>query len=147
MNCRRIHWLQKSLDPAADPDAGSAGKHADESARRIVDLLLFENEAELGENGIEGDPTFLNAFTRRFPKTKDGRSLADFQLNDRLFKHRCSYMVYSKTFESLPPRIKSAVISSLHQLLESNPAEGNHPAIKSSERRKIIAILSETPPG
>jgi hypothetical protein len=58
MNYRRIHWLQKSLDPAADPDAGSADKHADESARRIVDLLLFENEAELGENGIEGDPAF-----------------------------------------------------------------------------------------
>ncbi len=147
MNYRRIHWLQKSLDPAADPDAGSAGKHADESARRIVDLLLFENEAELGENGIEGDPAFQDAFTRRFPKTKDGRSLADFQLNDRIFKHRCSYMIYSKTFESLPPRIKSAVIARLHQVLESDPAEGNHPAIKSSERRKIIAILSETLPG
>lgn len=147
LNYRRIHWLQKSLDPAADPDAGAAGKHADESARRIVDLLLFENEAELGENGIEGDPAFQEAFTRRFTKSKDGRSLADFQLNDRLFKHRCSYMVYSKTFETLPPRVKSAVISRLHSTLESEPSPENHPAIKSSERRKIISILSETLPG
>jgi hypothetical protein len=45
MNYRRIHWLQKFLAPAADPDADMAGKQADESARKIVDLLLFENEA------------------------------------------------------------------------------------------------------
>jgi hypothetical protein len=147
MNYRRIHWLQKSLDPAADPDAGAAGKHADESARKIADLLLFENEAELGENGIEGDPAFQEAFSRRFPKTPDGRSLADFQLNDRLFKHRCSYMVYSEVFKSLPPRVKSAVIDRLHAILESDPGPGNHPEIKASERRKIIAILRETLPG
>jgi hypothetical protein len=146
MNYRRIHWLQKSLDPNADPDAGAAGKHAEESARRIADLLLFENEAELGDNGIEGDPAFQEAFTRRFPKTKEGRSLADFQLNDRLFKHRCSYMIYSKTFDCLPPRVKSAVIARLHTVLESEPAPGNHPAIKASERRKISSILEQTLP-
>lgn len=147
MNYRRIHWLQKSLDPAADPDAGAAGKHADESARKIAGLLLFENEAELGENGIEGDPAFQEAFSRRFPKTQDGRSLADFQLNDRLFKHRCSYMVYSEVFKSLPQRVKSAVIARLRAILESDPAPDNHPEIKASERRKIAAILRETLPG
>jgi hypothetical protein len=146
MNYRRIYWLQKSLDPEADPDAGTAGKNADESARRIADLLLFENEADLGQDGIEGDPAFQEAFTQRFPKSKDGRSLADFQLNDRLFKHRCSYMVYSKTFESLPPRVKSAVIDRLHTILESEPEPGNHPNLKTSERRKISSILEQTLP-
>jgi hypothetical protein len=100
----------------------------------------------LGDNGIEGDPAFQEAFTRRFPKTKEGRSLADFQLNDRLFKHRCSYMIYSKTFDCLPPRVKSAVIARLHTVLESEPAPGNHPAIKASERRKISSILEQTLP-
>ena len=146
MNYRRIHWLQKSLNPAADPDAGLAGKHADQSAQKIVSLLLFENEADPGENGVEGDPAFQDAFTRRFPKSHDGRSLADFQLNTRLFKHRCSYMIYSKTFETLPPRIKSAVIQRLHQILESEPAAGNYPNIKTNERHKIASILQETLP-
>ncbi len=146
MNYRRIHWLQKSFDPAGDPDAGAAGRHADESARKIVDLLLFENEADLGESGIEGDPAFQEAFTQRFPHTQSGRSLADFQLNDRIFKYRCSYMVYSKTFECLPERVKSAIIRQLHHVCESDPAPGNHPKIKSSERRKIAGILAETLP-
>lgn len=146
MNYRRIHWLQKSLDATADPDLGAAGKHADDAARKIVDALLFENEAELGENGIEGDPAFQEAFTGRFPKSKNGRSLADFQLNDRLFKHRCSYMVYSKVFESLPPRVKSSVLSRLKSALESEPSPTSHPKIKSSERHKIAGILQETLP-
>ena len=47
MNYKRIHWLQKSLDPSADPDQGTAGRHADESASRIVRLMLFENETSL----------------------------------------------------------------------------------------------------
>lgn len=146
MHYRRIHWLQKTLDPEADPDAGTAGRHADESARRIVDLLLFENEADPGPDGIEGDPAFQEAFTRRFPKDQSGRSLADFQLNDRVFKYHCSYMIYSKAFDALPSRVKSAVLSQLRQVLENGPDTGDHPQIKASERRKINEILAETLP-
>lgn len=146
MNYRRIHWLQKSLSPNEDPDLGAAGRHADESACKILSLLLFENEAQLGENGIEGDPAFQEAFTHRFPRTKDGRSLADFQLNERIFKYRCSYMIYSNSFKTLPERVKSAVIAGLRTFLKSDPAPENHPEIGSAERRKIATILSETLP-
>jgi hypothetical protein len=55
-------------------------------------------------------------------------------------------MVYSKTFESLPPRVKSAVIDRLHTILESEPEPGNHPNLKTSERRKISSILEQTLP-
>lgn len=84
--------------------------------------------------------------TRRFPKDQNGRSLADFQLNKRLFKYRCSYMIYSKAFDSLPERVKSAVLSQLRRVLESDPDTGNHPSIKASERRKITEILAKTLP-
>jgi len=146
MNYRRAHWLQKSLDPHGDPDQGAAGKLADDAARKIVDLLLFQNEASLGENGIEGDMAFQETFSARIPKSCDGRSLADFQLNDRLFKHRCSYMIYSRVFSKLPPRVKSAVITQLRETLEGR--ESNHKSlnIKSSERKKILGILADTLP-
>lgn len=147
LNYRRLCWLQKSIHPEDDPDQGSAGKFADEAAPRIVKVLLFENEAELGENGIEGDPAFQDAFLRRYPKTTDGRSLADFHLYKRLFKHRCSYMVYSAAFRSLPERVRQAVIRELHGILSSEPSPENHPDLKSSERRRIASILSETLPG
>jgi hypothetical protein len=146
VNYRRMRWLQQSLDPAADPDEGSAGRYAGEAAARIVKLLLFDDEADLGEDGIAGDPAYQDALLRRFPKTKDGRSLADFNLYDRLFKHRCSYMIYSAAFRALPERIRSAVIHQLHDILTSEPSPQNHPDLKSGSRRRIASILGETLP-
>jgi hypothetical protein len=144
LNYRRMCWLQKSIHPEDNPDQGPAGRFADEAAARIVKLLLFENEATLGENGVEGDPAFQDAFLRRYPKTKDGRSLADFRLYNHLFKHRCSYMIYSAVFRSLPERVRQAVIRELHRVLNSEPAPENFPGIKTGERRRIASILSET---
>jgi hypothetical protein len=147
MNHRRMHWLQKSINPEADPDDGDVGRIADEAAARIADLLLFENEAPLGEDGIVGDTAFQDAFVKRFPQTTDGRSLAEFQLYSHLFKHRCSYMIYSEAFRSLPDRIRKSVIARLHHILTSKPAPGPHSDLGASSRKRIAAILSETLPG
>ena len=147
MNYRRMHWLQQSINPDADPDDGDVGRIADETAARIADLLLFENEAPLGDDGIVGDTSFQDAFAKRFPQTKDGRSLAEFQLYSQLFKHRCSYMVYSEAFRSLPARIRTSVIARLHHILANKPAPGLHPDLGASSRKRIAAILAETLPG
>lgn len=144
MQYRRGAWLQQSLDPKADPATGGPGQQADLAARRIVDLLLFKDEAPLGDDGIEGDPAFQETFAARFPRTPEGRSLADFNLNDRLFKHRCSFMVYSKAFASLPVPVKSAVIAHLRAALTDNAAATHLPA---GERTRIDQILRATLPG
>jgi hypothetical protein len=141
---RRTHFLSRALDPDADPDAGSAGRVADGMAERIVACLLFKDEADPGD-GIEGGEDFQKAFTARFPRTKSGDSLADFKLYGRIFKNRCSYMVYSRTFRDLPPRVKRAVLAKLKAALA-----GEEPAfdwLKESERVRIEAILAETLPG
>jgi hypothetical protein len=146
MNYRRVHWLQSSLNPSADPDQGAAGRLADDAAEKIVDLLLFRSEASIGVDGIEGNRAFQEAFAARFPKSSAGRSLADFQLNDRLFKHRCSFMVYSRAFTHLPPRVKSAVILQLRSALEAGTADDKPLILKASERKKILSILADTLP-
>jgi hypothetical protein len=143
MQYRRAHFLSKALDPQGDPDAGSAGRVADGAAEKIAECLFFKDEADPGE-GIEGGEAFQKMFVARFPRTKDGESLAEFQLYDRIFKNRCSYMVYSQTFRDLPPRVKSAVIARMKAVLA-----GDDPAIgwlKESERKRISAILTETLP-
>ena len=78
------------------------------------------------------------------PRTADGESLADFQLNTRLFKNRCSYMIYSEAFRGLPAAVKSRVIAGLRKILESPVAEDRSKSITVSERQRIVRILRGT---
>jgi hypothetical protein len=144
MNHRRAWHLAKAMDPAADPDLGSAGRVADQAAERIVDWFLFSGEAEQGVDGVEGDDAFQREFTAAIPRTADGDSLADFQLNTRLFKNRCSYMIYSEAFRSLPAAVKRRVISDLRKVMEFPANDDRHPDLKLPERQRISRILDET---
>ncbi|MEY3897281.1 MAG: hypothetical protein RLZZ214_2802, partial [Verrucomicrobiota bacterium] len=143
MQYRRAIFLSRLLDPNAGPDAGSAGQVAESVADKIVDCLFFKNEADPGE-GIEGGEDFQKSFEARFPKTKDGRSLADFKLYNHIFKHRCSYMVYSEAFRNLPAPVKQLVIRKMRSALTGN--DSAYDWIKVSEKQKIDAILAETLP-
>ncbi len=142
---RRFDWLQNALHPNSDATDGEAGRIADQAASKIVEALLFVNEADLGD-GIEGDPTFQEAFSKRFPKTKSGKSLADFHLQSRLFKNRCSYMLYSNVFASSPPLLQRTILQQLRQVLTAQepPAQFSH--LAASERKRILEILHETLP-
>jgi hypothetical protein len=143
MQYRRAHYLSMILDPDAKPDAGSAGLVADNMADKIVDCLLFKNEADPGE-GIEGGEDFQRSFVARFPKTKDGRSLADFKLYGRLFKHRCSYMVYSDAFRNLPVEVKLLVLKKMRSALSGNQQQ--YGWLKATEKSRIVEILAATLP-
>jgi len=138
MNHRRLHWLEKSLDPSKDPDQGGAGRQADAAAVKIVDALLF------ARGGIEGEEDFQTAFTASAPQSRSGRSLKDFQLNTRLFKHRCSYMIHSLTFRNLNPHLKKTVLARLGDILEGRDRSGTFDYLGSSERGHILAILRDT---
>ena len=147
MEYRRYCWLRRSLDGPAGRVRDGADerevKMAASLAAKIVDALLFKDEAPMGEGGVDGDVAFQDAFAKRFPKTREGDSLADFQLGSRMFKHRCSYMVYSQAFDALPAPVKSAVAARLKDVLESGR---DFPEMKAPERARIAAILEETLP-
>jgi hypothetical protein len=140
---QRTCFLSKLAAPDSDPDKGAGGRLADQMAERIVDGLLFKDETDL-QGEVEGNGAFEAAFTPRYPHTADGHSLAEFQMNSRIFKNRCSYMIYSRAFSSLPPRVKTAVMKKLKAVLSAEKAEDDYAAIKVPERRRIAAILEET---
>ena len=144
MNYRRAVYLAKAVDPEADPDQGAAGRVADQAAEQIVEWFLFTGEAEQGEDGVEGNEEFQRVFSNAVPRTAAGDSLADFQLNTRLFKNRCSYMIYSEAFGALPDAVKNRVTGHLRKIMEAQTAEDAHAEIKLPERRRIARILDET---
>lgn len=144
MNYKRAHYLGKAIHPEGNPDEGTAGRVADQAAEQIVSWFLFAGEASQGADGVEGNDEFQRQFEASVPRTAAGESLADFQLNGRLFKNRCSYMIYSEAFQQLPKAVNSRVIAGLRAVLESSSTDDAYPDMKLPERRKIAGILTET---
>ena len=139
---RRARFLAEALDPDSDPDSGQAGRIADDAAEKLVDVLLFKDEADLGD-GLEGLAGFQQDYAAQFPKTSSGDSLADFRLYRRIFRNRCSCMIYSAAFRDLPGRVRVAVLTRLKIALSDSDRE-IAPHLKLSEKRRIRQILSET---
>ena len=140
--------LQRELGEAVLTEpAGTARRIIDHCADDVVEAMLFKDEAALPDGGIEGDPAFQTAFTKNAPQSRDGRSLKDFQLLHRLFKYRCSYMVYSLTFQHLTAPLKQTVLQRLRTILEGKDTTGQFAYLGETERGHIRRILAETLPG
>lgn len=112
----------------------------------IVKYMLFAEEAEL--NGrIEGTSTFAADFEARGPRDPKGRSLRDFDLKTRLFKHPCSYLIYSRAFDALPAPIKDRTYRRLWEVLTGRDQSSAYAHRTPEERRAILEILLATKSG
>jgi hypothetical protein len=123
--------------------AAQAGE-LDDQAHLLVRYLLFAEEAALPPGGIEGDALFKAAFVQNRRKGGDGASLKDFDLRTRLFKHRCSYMIYSSVFQGLPTEMKQRVYRRLGEALNLNPADAEFAYLPAAEKRAIRSLLQST---
>ncbi len=144
---RRATWFQKSIQqnlPINDPN-GMSWKNADQSADEILSALLFEDEIELEEDGVQGGERFKDAFLSRDIAPSSGRGLRSLKLYRHLFKYRCSYMIYSKAFRHLPKPVKERVIIKLKQAL-SDEGTPKFAYLSLREKQKIRAILNDTLP-
>jgi hypothetical protein len=111
---------------------------------KLVEGLLFVGEPPL-EKSIRGAGGFAEKFVRHGPRDKQGRSLRDFDLNTRLFKYPCSYLVYSRTFDGLPPVMKTYVAKRLDEIIAGGGGD-KYSHLSASDRQAISEILHETKP-
>ena len=122
----------------------------DQQARLLTRYLLFADEVPLPEGGIAGDPRFKADFlkTRR---AVNGASLKDLDLNTRLLRHRCSYMVYTDLFTGIHPEIRDRVWAALARALDVEHPDPEYAYLPEEEKRTIREILrgtvEERPPG
>jgi len=87
---------------------------------------------------IHGSSGFAEKFAALPPRDSTGRSLRQFDLQHRLMRYPCSYMIYSPAFDALPADLKDAVYHRMWQILS-----GKNP----TDRRAVAEILRETKPG
>ncbi len=116
----------------------------DTKAAELTRYILFADEAPLPKEGITGDAKFREAFLSTRRAAPDGTSLKDFDLRTRLFKHRCSYMIYSRAFTTLPKEFKDRVYAKLSAALAENGAAREFNYLPVPEKRAIRTIVSAT---
>jgi hypothetical protein len=85
-------------------------------ARETAEYLAFAGEAALPAP-VRGVSEFAKTFAVPGPRDRRGRSLRELDLQTRLFKYRCSYMIYSPAFDALPAEARHAVFSRLRELV------------------------------
>jgi hypothetical protein len=150
-NSRRMLDYQKHLqrelnEPVSDDLVYDSVKRVfDSAAQEIVDDLLFRGEAPLPA-GVAGAPGFQQAFLHNARRTADGQSLKDFSLHGRIFRNRCSYLIYSEAFLQLPAQLKQRVYTRLARALAETDPDPRFAYLDAAERQRIKAILRETHP-
>lgn len=143
---------QKSLrhelgEPPTEDFVGSTKVVADSHTEKVMKCLLFCDEAAMPDGGIDGGPAFQEAFRANRRTTADGKSLKDFQLLTRLFKFRCSYLIYSRSWDGLPDKFREQLYRRLYQILTATEPVRGYDHLSAGERRDILDILRETKPG
>ncbi len=116
------------------------------SAEDIVKVMIFQDEATIGGDGMDGNDEVEDALIAQGPLSLKGRSLRETRLHPRLMVHRMSYMIYSEAFANLPHSIKSEVLRLLRLYLsaEDDSAAARH--LGKKEKSRIDVILRETFP-
>jgi hypothetical protein len=119
--------------------------HRIESAGdKLVEGLLFANEAPM-EKPISGSSVFAEKFAQKGPRDHQGRSLRDFDLSSRLFKYRCSYLIYSRSFDELPPIMRVYVATRIKEVLAGGGGD-SYAHLSQTDRQAISEILRDTKP-
>ena len=107
--------------------------------------LLFTEEAPLTAP-VAGNPEFVAAFTKSGPRDAKGRSLRDLDLQTRMFKYPCSFLIYSEAFVQMMPEMKEELLRRLFAILTAQEPHPDFAKIPGEDRRAILEILRETMP-
>ena len=108
--------------------------------------LLFTEEVTLSAP-VRGSEEFTRRFSEQGPKDRQGRSLRQFDLQTRLFKFPCSYLIYSEAFDKLPGPLKAQIYQRLWAILNGQDPTPEFENIPAQTRRAIREILVETKTG
>jgi len=120
--------LQRRIRVACDP---------------LVEYLFFCNEARLTAR-VSGTSRFQQEFAERGPSDAAGRSLRDFDLEQRLFRYPLSYLVYSEAFAALPPAAAKYVDERVNAVLNGTETGETFAHLTADDRTQIRQILFAT---
>lgn len=102
----------------------------------LVDYMLFVDEAKWAGK-IAGSSGFAEQFSAAGP-------LRQLDLEKRLLRVPCSYMIYSPAFEALPAEAKAAIYQRMWRILSGAEHDPKYARLTTQDRAAVARILRET---
>jgi hypothetical protein len=118
----------------------------DTAVNDIADYLLFVNEVPLPAR-VQGTSGFAEWFAKQGPFDTRGRSLRQLDLEHRLLRYPCSYMIYAPMFDELPSPSREAIYKRMWQILSGEDKSEKYARLSDADRAAIVQILRETKKG
>jgi hypothetical protein len=137
--------MNKALGRSESEQSDSARSRIRGVGDDVVQYMLLRDEIKLTDE-VKGTSTFAADFAAQGPKDSKGRSLRDLDLKTRLFQHPCSYLIYSRAFDSLPGEVKEYVYKRLWDVLNGRTNGSDDPQVAPDDAKAIIEILRDTKP-
>jgi hypothetical protein len=137
----RVGWEARvaAHEGRADFAAGPLRDAVDE----LVDDLLLVDEAPLTAT-VKGTTRFAEMFAAQGPIDTHGRSLRQLDLERRLLRYPCSYMIYSAAFRALPEAVRAAVYGRMWEILSGRDTSPRYAQLSEADRRAVVEIIGET---
>jgi hypothetical protein len=142
----RVHYEAAAQEGTAKAQRWSALPARQQAALQpaldqLVVALTFQDERRL-LGRIRGGAGFEGHFTARGPADAQGRTLRDFDLRRRTFRHPLSYLLYSEQFDELPAAIHDYIYERIVAAFGTPSGDETLDA----ERGAALQILSATKP-
>lgn len=112
----------------------------------LVRYMLFADEQEI-TCAVSGTSKYTEQFVTSGIRDRQGRSLRDLDLQCRLLKFPCSYLIYSEAFGHLPEPMTAFVRKRMTEILTAVTVPEGYEKLSDSDRKAVVDILHDTKPG
>lgn len=147
--------MNEALERSESYRSESYERRVARAVENLVEHLLFVDEFKL-ESTVEGSSAYAQDFEKLGPFDSKGRSLRQFDLQTRMFRYPCSYLIYSNAFDALPDDVRELVANRLTEILEADPNDAQatstpldkerYAHLSTDDRKHILKILMDTKP-
>ena len=138
--------MNEALKQPNDEMSDTTRRRIARAAEDLVRHLLFVGQ-ETWTSPISGTTSFAREFAVMGPRDKQGRSLRDLDLKQKLFRYPCSFLIHSEAFDSLPKPASDEVFRQLWAALTGQTRDKEFTSIPEADRTAVLDILRQTKPG
>ena len=135
--------MERLFGEASGSLLASVRRRIEGPSEQLVRDLLLVGEARL-EGPVSGLSGFAEEFQARGIRDSRSRSLRELDLESRLFRYPCSFLIRSSEYAGLPERVRDYVESRLVEILTGSDTSGAFQHLSVADRTAIRELLATT---